>query len=82
MEDADIIHRIGDLAEEERRLEEAHASESEGLDDAERERLERLGETLDQLWDLLRQRRALRNAGRDPDEATERTSDTVERYWQ
>jgi len=82
MEDADIIHRIGELADEERRLEEAHAATDEGLSAAERERLERLAVTLDQMWDLLRQRRALRSAGRDPDEAEERPADTVEDYWQ
>ena len=35
---------------------------------------------LDQLWDLLRQRRALRAAGRNPDDARMRDSETVERY--
>ena len=82
MEDAEIIRRIGELAEEERRLEEAHAATSEGLNEQERDRLERLQVTLDQLWDLLRQRRALRHAGRDPDQAQERPADTVERYQQ
>jgi hypothetical protein len=82
MDDTDIIRRISDLADEERRLEEAHAAESEGLSAEERDRLERLQETLDQLWDLLRQRRALRNAGRSPDEAAERPATTVEHYLQ
>lgn len=82
MEDHEIIRRIGELADEERRLEEAHASTSEGLDGAERARLDQLQVTLDQLWDLLRQRRALRQAGRDPDEAVERPPKTVERYQQ
>jgi hypothetical protein len=82
VEDADLIHRIGELAEEERQLEEAHASTADGLNESERERLERLQVTLDQAWDLLRQRRALRHAGRDPDEAEERPADTVERYLQ
>ena len=35
---------------------------------------------LDQLWDLLRQRRALRDAGRNPDDARMRDAGTVERY--
>ncbi len=82
MEDTDIIHRIGELAEEERRLEEAHGSTSQGLNREERDRLDRLQVTLDQLWDLLRQRRALRRAGRDPDEAEERPVETVEHYQQ
>jgi hypothetical protein len=37
---------------------------------------------LDRCWDLLRQRRALRNAGADPDDATVRDSATVEGYLQ
>jgi hypothetical protein len=42
----------------------------------------RLEETLDQCWDLLRQRRALRNVGQDPDQATPRDIDVVEHYRQ
>lgn len=80
MDDQQIIARIGDLAAEERRLEESHLGD--GLSDAERERLGQLERTLDQLWDLLRQRRALRNAGRDPEEALARPEATVERYEQ
>ena len=80
--DTDIIRRIGELADEERRLEEAHAATSEGLDQHEQDRLELLQTTLDQLWDLLRQRRALRHAGRDPDGAQERPVETVQRYQQ
>lgn len=82
MDDTEIIYRIGELADEERRLEEAHAADSEGLSVEERARLDRLRVSLDQMWDLLRQRRALRHAGRDPDGATERPPDTVERYQQ
>ncbi len=81
-QDTDIIRRIGELADEERRLEEAHAATSLGLGQDERDRLERLQTTLDQLWDLLRQRRALRRAGRDPDGAEERPVETVEHYQQ
>jgi hypothetical protein len=82
VDDADIIGRIGELADEERRLEEAHAAAAEGLNRDERARLEQLGRTLDQLWDLLRQRRALRSAGRDPDEAEARPEGVVELYQQ
>ena len=82
MDDEQIIHQISELAEEERRLEEAHASDAQGLSEEERARLERLEETLDQMWDLLRQRRALRRAGRDPDAAVERAAETVEHYQQ
>ena len=80
MDDQDIIRHISELAGEERQLEEAHAGE--GLTDTERDRLHSLEETLDRLWDLLRQRRALRSAGRSPDEALERPADTVEHYLQ
>ncbi len=45
-------------------------------------RLEEIRVDLDRLWDLLRQRRALRSAGQDPDLATERSAQIVERYWQ
>jgi Protein of unknown function (DUF2630) len=45
-------------------------------------RLEEIRVELDRLWDLLRQRNALREAGRDPDEATERSAEVVEKYWQ
>jgi hypothetical protein len=45
-------------------------------------RLEQIRVDLDQLWDLLRQRRALRDAGEDPNLAHERSPDIVERYWQ
>ncbi len=82
VKDTDIIRRIGELADEERRLEEAYAATSKGLDREEHARLEQLQTTLDQLWDLLRQRRALRRAGRDPDEAEERPVETVEGYQQ
>jgi hypothetical protein len=47
---------------------------------ADAERLEALRVELDRLWDYLRQRRALRDAGRDPDEAEFRDARTVERY--
>ncbi len=46
------------------------------------DRLEEIRVDLDRLWDLLRQRRALRDAGQDPDLANERAAETVERYWQ
>jgi Protein of unknown function (DUF2630) len=45
-------------------------------------RLAEIQVDLDQLWDLLRQRRALRAAGRNPDDAHERSARVVERYWQ
>jgi hypothetical protein len=45
-------------------------------------RLEEIRVELDRLWDFLRQRNALREAGRDPEEASERSADVVEKYWQ
>jgi hypothetical protein len=80
VDDQEIISRIGALADEERRLEEAHLGE--GLSEDEQAQLERLQVTLDQMWDLLRQRRALRRAGRSPDDAVPRSTDVVEHYWQ
>ncbi len=80
MNDREIISRISELAEEERRLEEQHVGQ--GLSEDERGRLDGLAVTLDQLWDLLRQRRALRDAGRDPDQAVERPPGTVENFLQ
>ncbi len=67
MDDKEIVERINQLAAEEQRLEEAHVGE--GLSDDELARKRDLEVTLDQLWDLLRQRRAKRNAGQDPDAA-------------
>lgn len=82
MDDAAIIERIGLLADEERRLEEANSGAGEGLSADDADRLGQLQVTLDRLWDLLRQRRALRDAGRSPEEAEERPTGTVEGYLQ
>jgi hypothetical protein len=80
MDDKDIVARIDALAAEEQQLEEAHVGE--GLSDAEIARKRELEVTLDQLWDVLRQRRAKRSAGQDPDAAEIRPADTVEKYLQ
>ena len=80
MDDPDIVKEIGRLADEERRLEETHAGD--GLSEEDHAELRRIEVTLDQLWDLLRQRRALRDAGRSPTEAVERAPDVVEHYLQ
>jgi hypothetical protein len=80
MEDRDIIAEISALAEEEQRLEEAHVGE--GLSDDERARLRSIEVTLDQLWDTLRQRRAKRQSGGNPDDVQPRAADTVEGYLQ
>jgi hypothetical protein len=73
--DEDIYRRIDALIDEEKTL-----RSHETPDDV--QRLAHLEETLDQCWDLLRQRRALREFGRDPGEAELRDVETVERYEQ
>jgi hypothetical protein len=80
MDDHEIVSRIGQLAEEEHALERAHAGKPLGEDEL--GRLRDLEVALDQCWDLLRQRRARRSAGGDPDEATPRPPDVVEGYRQ
>jgi hypothetical protein len=78
MEDQDVIARINQLAHEEHELFE---KESHGkLNEGQRDRLKWLEVSLDQCWDLLHQRRARRNAGLDPDEASVRDPQTVEGY--
>ncbi len=80
MDDKEIVRRISELATEEQELEEAHVGE--GLSDVELKRKRDLEITLDEMWDLLRQRRAKRSAGQDPDAAQQRSADTVEGYLQ
>jgi len=52
------------------------------VSDGDRRRLGELRVTLDQCWDLLRQRRALHEAGRDESAAQVRDPEVVERYQQ
>ena len=80
MDDANILQRIGELADEERELEEAHVGEALSNDGV--ERLRKIEVELDQCWDLLRQRRARRLAGQDSDDAAVRSETVVERYQQ
>lgn len=81
MEDRDILSEINRLTDEEHHA--LHAAETGGgLDDAGRERLTALKVEIDRLWDLLRQRRARRHAGLDPDGAKERDAAVVEHYQQ
>lgn len=79
-DDTALVQRIDALVDEEHRLERDHAAE--GLDEAGRARLQQLEVQLDQAWDLLRQRRARRNAGQDPSGAEVRSADVVENYQQ
>jgi hypothetical protein len=53
-----------------------------GLSEADQRRLSEIKVELDQCWDLLRQRRALREFGKDPDKANVRSKETVESYEQ
>jgi hypothetical protein len=73
--DEKILLKIEGLVDEEKRLREDETPENV-------ERLSHVEETLDQCWDLLRRRRALREFGRDPDDAVVRNSETVEEYLQ
>jgi uncharacterized protein DUF2630 len=76
--DRDVLDHINDLAHEEHELfQKESRGEATGSD---RERLKEIGVQLDQCWDLLHQRRALRDAGMDPTEADERDERTVEGY--
>lgn len=77
----DRIHgRIEELVAEEHELWQREASGE--ASDGERRRLADLRVTLDQCWDLLRQRRALRDAGLDEGAARVRDPEVVERYRQ
>jgi len=79
MDDQQVLSRIDELVREEEQLLHRHEGEGE-LSAEENARLEELKVQLDQAWDYLRQRRALRQYGEDPDEASERDSATVEGY--
>ena len=79
--DHDLVQRIDDLVEEEHRLR-SHAGGGRPLSDEDRARLDELEARLDQMWDLLRQRRARRAAGEDPGEAHLRDQEVVEHYQQ
>jgi hypothetical protein len=84
MSDEQVQARIEELEGEERKLrtDEGEAAEADADDRVARDaqRLEAIRIELDQLWDYLRQRRALRDAGQDPDNAQMRDPGTVERY--
>jgi hypothetical protein len=80
MNDAQIHEHIEGLVTEEHRLLE-HGDVSK-LTKGDRKRLDEISVWLDQYWDLLRQRRARRDAGQDPDVAEVRSEDVVEHYQQ
>jgi hypothetical protein len=81
MDDKDIMGRIGDLIEEEHQLR-GQLARGELSSEQERERLRSAEEALDQCWDLLRQRRARRQYGDNPDNAEVRPVSEVEGYQQ
>jgi len=75
--DQPVLDHIQNLVTEEHRL------YSQGsLKESDRKRLTKLEVELDQCWDLLRQRRALRDAGENPDDAQVRPPEVVEKYEQ
>jgi hypothetical protein len=81
MDDDQILKQINGYVDEEHQL--YRKSEKDGgLDAAERARLEQLKVALDQAWDLLDQRRGLRDAGHSPNDAHLRDAATVENYQQ
>lgn len=80
MEDDKVLTQINALVQEEETLRSRHAESPLGAED--RARVERIEIALDQCWDLLRQRRARREYDEDPDNASVRSVETVERYRQ
>ena len=74
MDDRDLIERITQLVAEEQQIQESP--------DHDPARVRELEVTLDQLWDLLRQRRSQEEFGRDPSAAQPRDPSTVEGYIQ
>ena len=80
MEDSQIHGAIDRMVAEEHELWEREAAGE--ATDSDRQRLEAVRVSLDQCWDLLRQRRARREAGRNPDAAELRAPEVVERYEQ
>jgi hypothetical protein len=81
MDDKEIMANIDQLIETEHRLRQQLAS-GELSAAAERERLRSAEVALDQCWDLLRQRRARREFGENPDTAGSRPVSEVEGYQQ
>jgi Protein of unknown function (DUF2630) len=80
MEDPQIHGTIEQLVAEEHELWERESAGT--ATDADRRRLGDIKVSLDQCWDLLRQRRALREFGGDPDAAQARQPEVVEQYEQ
>jgi hypothetical protein len=79
-DDTSIFSRIGELVDQEKQLRTQH--QGTRLDEEERRSLAQIETELDQCWDLLNQRRALREFDMDPEQAKVRDADTVEGYQQ
>ncbi|MDQ6645470.1 MAG: DUF2630 family protein [Chloroflexota bacterium] len=80
MEDTELLNNINKLVTEEHEL--MKQAEGGQLDETKQARRHELEIKLDQCWDLLRQRRARREFGLNPEEATLRDENTVEHYQQ
>jgi hypothetical protein len=80
MKDGGVLQHIEQLVNEEHEL--LQQAEHGGLDDDQHARLKELEVSLDQCWDLLRQRRARQHVGQNPDEAKVRDAAIVEHYQQ
>jgi hypothetical protein len=80
MDEIEIVHRIGKLVEDEHALEREHAGSPPTEEEV--KRLQEIEVALDQCWDLLRQRRARRDAGQNPDDVAVRPESVVEGYRQ
>jgi len=80
MDDETVLKRIERLVAQELELEESHVGSPST--EEQRTKLRHIEVELDQCWDLLRQRRARRAAGLDPNEAATRSEDVVEHYLQ
>jgi len=78
MNDSEILGSIDSMMQEEHEL--LKAGEHGGLTPEQAARLNTIKVHLDQCWDLLRQRRARREFGMNPDEAATRDANTVEHY--
>ncbi|MEU9887561.1 DUF2630 family protein [Sphaerisporangium sp. NPDC051017] len=81
MQDGEILAKIKDLIAEEHELRNRTGTGEVDAQD-ERARVKELEDALDQCWDLLRQRKARREFGEDPDFASPRPVDEVEGYQQ
>jgi predicted nuclease with TOPRIM domain len=81
MDDREVVQHIDELVAEEHRLRD-HSTAGQPLTDADRERLGEIEVRLDQLWDLLRRRKAREEFDEDPDTETLRPPGVVEGYQQ